>query len=36
VVVDEGDFPPIGVAGAIAAGVGVMMIGAAALAGKKD
>lgn len=36
VVVDEGDFPPIGIAGAIGAGVGVLMIGVGAVGGKKS
>jgi len=36
IVVDEGDFPPIGIAGAISAGVGVLMIGAGAMSGKKS
>ncbi|MCA8915107.1 MAG: hypothetical protein KDB90_06815 [Planctomycetes bacterium] len=36
VIVDEGDFPPIGIAGAIASGVGVLMIGTGAVAGRKD
>ena len=36
IVVDEGQFPPIGIAGAIGAGVGVLMIGAGAMGGKKS
>jgi hypothetical protein len=36
IVFDEGDFPPIGIAGAIMAGVGLLMIGGGALAGRKN
>ena len=36
IVVDEGDFPPLGIAGAISAGVGVLMIGAGAMGRKKS
>jgi hypothetical protein len=35
IVVDEGDFPPVGIAGAITAGVGAVMIAAGVMAGKK-
>jgi hypothetical protein len=35
IVFDEGDFPPVGIAGAIVAGVGLLMVGAGALAGRK-
>lgn len=36
IVLDDGDFPPIGIAGAIAAGVGVLLIGAGMFTGKKS
>jgi hypothetical protein len=36
IVFDEGDFPPVGIAGAIMAGVGLLMVGAGALAGRKN
>ena len=36
IVFDEGDFPPIGIAGAITAGVGLVMIVGGAVGGTKD
>ncbi len=36
IVLDEGDFPPIGIAGAIAAGVGLLLVGVGAFTGKKS
>ena len=34
IVVDKGEFPPLGIAGAIGAGVGAVMIGIGASAGR--
>ncbi|MBZ0135487.1 MAG: hypothetical protein K8I27_03810 [Planctomycetes bacterium] len=36
IVVDDGDFPPIGIAGAITAGIGVLMIGVGSIGGRKS
>ena len=36
IVFDDGDFPPLGVAGAIAAGVGVVLIGVGAVSGRRS
>jgi len=35
IVFDEGDFPPAGIAGAIMAGAGLVMVGVGAVAGRK-
>jgi hypothetical protein len=36
IVFDEGDFPPLGIAGAIAAGLGVVLIVVGAASGRKS
>jgi len=36
IVLDEGDFPPIGIAGVIGAVIGGLMIGASAMGRKKS
>jgi hypothetical protein len=36
IVLDEGDFPPIGIAGAITAGVGLVLLVVGAATGKSD
>lgn len=36
IVLDDGDFPPIGIAGAITAGVGLMLIAVGAMGGRKQ
>ena len=36
IVLDEGDFPPVGVAGAIIAGVGLVLLVVGAATGTKD
>jgi hypothetical protein len=36
IVLDDGDFPPIGIAGAIAAGIGLVIIVVGAATGPKD
>lgn len=35
IVLDQGDFPPIGIAGAITAGVGAVLIAVGAATGRK-
>lgn len=35
IVFDEGDFPPIGIAGAVAAGLGVVLIIVGSVAGRR-
>jgi hypothetical protein len=35
VVVDQGEFPPVGIAGAIGAGVGILMIAGGAIGSRK-
>jgi hypothetical protein len=35
IVLDKGDFPPVGIAGAIVAGVGLVMVVAGGVASKK-
>jgi hypothetical protein len=36
IVLDDGDFPPIGIAGAIAAGLGLMLIVVGSVGGSKS
>lgn len=36
IVLDEGDFPPVGIAGAITAGVGLVLLVVGAATGKTD
>jgi hypothetical protein len=36
IVLDEGDFPPVGIAGAIAGGIGLILIVIGGVGGKKS
>ena len=36
IVLDEGDFPPVGIAGAIAAGLGLVFITVGSVGGRKS
>ena len=36
IILDDGDFPPIGIAGAIAAGLGAVLIVVGSVSGKKS